>query len=162
RPAPQWVRSGRRCNGITIAVSGDVRSPSVHPLNGPNVHHHEPVLVATLDLEQLAHTTSAERPSSVDRLIYSLPGLRTHPCGIGYGGRRRLVQAAMADTTSAVAVELAQDKQLTKEVRRTAFVPVPNGRVACDEMDAVRAFRELGGAVVLKPLDGNKGRGISI
>src|SRR3982751_6505809 len=85
-------QSSPRCDrmvaldGIRIAVSGRVRILSVRALNGPNVHHHEPVLVATLDLEQLAQTTSTDHPSFVDRLLRTLPGLRTHHCGVGYEG----------------------------------------------------------------------------
>lgn len=81
---------------------------------------------------------------------------------LGWGYRRRFMEATVSDHTSAVSVDIACDKQLTKQLLRDAGVPVPNGEVAYDEDDAVRAFEHLDGAVVVKPLDGNQGRGVTL
>ena len=55
-------------------------------LGGPNVHHHLPVLVAELELEDLAERESREFEGFNDRLLERLPGLRSHTCGGGYEG----------------------------------------------------------------------------
>src|SRR4051794_7817209 len=55
-------------------------------LPGPNVYHHQPVLVSLLDLESLTGKESTDFPGFTDRLLALLPGLRDHHCGLGYPG----------------------------------------------------------------------------
>ncbi|MFX5693136.1 acetate--CoA ligase family protein, partial [Acinetobacter baumannii] len=43
-----------------------------------------------------------------------------------------------------------------------AGVPVPNGRVVETVEDALKAAEEIGSAVVIKPLDGNQGKGVAV
>lgn len=81
---------------------------------------------------------------------------------LGWGCRRKFVAATVTDQTSAVAVDIACDKQLTKQLLHDAGVPVPDGEVACDDDEAVAAFEYLGAPVVVKPLDGNQGRGVTL
>jgi len=81
---------------------------------------------------------------------------------LGYGRNRRLIQAALTDQTSHVAVEVASDKALTKLLLREAGVPVPEGCVVDDIDGALEALLDLGGPVVVKPLDGNQGKGITV
>ncbi|HWS87328.1 MAG TPA: cyanophycin synthetase [Pyrinomonadaceae bacterium] len=81
---------------------------------------------------------------------------------LGWGVHRRFVQAATSERTSAVAVELASDKDLTKLVLEQAAVPVPRGLVVSTEEGALEAFRSLGPPVVVKPLDGRQGYGVSL
>ncbi|MDQ3907140.1 MAG: cyanophycin synthetase [Acidobacteriota bacterium] len=81
---------------------------------------------------------------------------------LGYGKNLRLIQSAMSDGTSAVGVELAGDKDATKERLKKFSIPVPAGEIVRDEDEAVEALRTLGGTVVVKPLDGRQGRGVSL
>lgn len=81
---------------------------------------------------------------------------------LGYGKKRRYIQAAMTDRTSATAVELVQDKDYTKTLLSRAGIPVPEGRVVRSAPEAVAAMRELGAPVVVKPLTGRQGNGVSI
>nr|ANY58054.1 Cyanophycin synthetase [uncultured bacterium] len=81
---------------------------------------------------------------------------------LGYGKHRRFLQAATSSRTSFVAVDIAGDKQLTKELLARAGIPVPRGRITQTADDAVRALQELSGPVVVKPLDGNHGKGVSL
>ena len=81
---------------------------------------------------------------------------------LGWGKARRFIQAAVSDLTSAVAVEIAGDKDLTRRVLGQAAIPVPRGLVVRGEGEAVAALAELGGAVVVKPLDGRQGCGVSL
>jgi len=72
----------------------------------------------------------------------------------------RRICAAETDRTSAIAESIAQDKDLTRRLLKSAGVPVPEGRPVTDVEDAWCAAQELGGPVVVKPLDGNHGRGV--
>ncbi|MDW8336735.1 MAG: cyanophycin synthetase [Tepidimonas sp.] len=81
---------------------------------------------------------------------------------LGWGSRQRRIQAAECDSTSAIAESIAQDKELTKKLLHAVGVPVPLGRPVRDAEDAWRAAQELGGAVVVKPRDGNQGKGVTV
>jgi cyanophycin synthetase len=80
----------------------------------------------------------------------------------GWGSRQRRIQAAETDHTSAIAEAIAQDKELTKFLLDTAGVPVPKGRSVTDAEDAWAAAGEIGGPVVVKPRDGNQGKGVAV
>lgn len=80
----------------------------------------------------------------------------------GWGSRQKRIQAAETSDTSAIAESIAQDKELTKELLHSAGVSVPLGRVVDNVEDAWLAAQELGGSVVLKPKDGNQGKGVAV
>ena len=80
----------------------------------------------------------------------------------GWGSRQRRIQAAEIDTTGAIAETIAQDKELTKRLLHAAGVPVPMGRVVSDAGDAWAAANEIGLPVVIKPKDGNQGKGVTV
>ncbi len=81
---------------------------------------------------------------------------------LGWGSRQRRIQAAEIDRTSAIGESIAQDKQLTKALLRAAGIPVPTGRAVRDANDAWAAALEIGLPVVVKPRDGNQGRGVVV
>lgn len=81
---------------------------------------------------------------------------------LGYGKNRHYIQAAMTDRTSATAVELVQDKEYTKLLLSRAGIPVPEGRVVRSAGEAIAAMHDLGPPVVVKPLTGRQGNGVSI
>src|SRR3982751_2890804 len=58
----------------------------IRDIQGPNIYSHKPVLVMTLDLDDLAGKESYEIPGFTDRLIELLPGLHEHVCGLGRAG----------------------------------------------------------------------------
>ena len=80
----------------------------------------------------------------------------------GWGSKQRKIQAAEIDSTGAIAEAIAQDKELTKRLLHAAGVPVPLGRVAVDPDDAWAAAQEIGLPVVVKPKDGNQGKGVTV
>ena len=80
----------------------------------------------------------------------------------GWGSKQRRIQAAEVDTTSAVAESIAQDKDLTKTLLLAAGVPVPIGRPVSDADDAWAAAQQIGLPVVVKPQDGNQGKGVTV
>ena len=81
---------------------------------------------------------------------------------LGWGAQQRRIQAAEVDTTGAIAETIAQDKELTKKLLAAAGVPVPQGRPVSSAEDAWIAAQEIGGAVVVKPQDGNQGKGVTV
>lgn len=81
---------------------------------------------------------------------------------LGYGQRQRRVQAAMTDKTSCIAVDISCDKGLTKSLLRSGGIPVPEGSVVRTEEEAVKVLQRLGGQVVVKPYNGNQGKGVSL
>ena len=80
----------------------------------------------------------------------------------GWGSRQRRIQASETDRTSAVAESIAQDKELTKLLLHSAGIPVPTGRPVVSAADAWAAACEIGGPIVIKPQDGNQGKGVSV
>ena len=80
----------------------------------------------------------------------------------GWGSKQRRIQAAEIDATSAIAEAIAQDKELTKKLLAAAGVPVPSGRTVTDPDDAWAAACEIGMPVVVKPKDGNQGKGVTV
>ncbi|HTH94120.1 MAG TPA: cyanophycin synthetase [Rhodocyclaceae bacterium] len=80
----------------------------------------------------------------------------------GWGSKQRRIQAAETDRSSAIAESIAQDKELTKKLLHAGGVPVPLGRPVKNADDAWAAACEVGVPVVVKPLDGNQGKGVSV
>lgn len=80
---------------------------------------------------------------------------------LGYGANQRLIRAAVASSTSSIAVELAQDKDSTKKILGGNYIPIPHGLIIDELNELVSAIEELGFPLVIKPSDGNHGRGIT-
>lgn len=80
----------------------------------------------------------------------------------GWGSQQRRIQAAEIDSTSAVAESIGQDKDLTKRLLHAAGVPVPLGRPVNDLETAWKVAQEVGLPVVVKPQDGNQGKGVTV
>ena len=81
---------------------------------------------------------------------------------LGWGNRRRLAWAAMTDRTGGVGIDIAGDKQLTRELLDAAGVPVVPGGAATTAERAVELLAELGGPVVVKPRHGRQGEHVAL
>jgi cyanophycin synthetase len=81
---------------------------------------------------------------------------------LGHGKFQRRIQATVTSETRHTAVEIASDKRLTNQILHSLGLPVPRQRMVYDAEEAVGAAEHLGYPVVVKPLDGNHGRGVSI
>ncbi|MDR2187807.1 MAG: cyanophycin synthetase [Azonexus sp.] len=81
---------------------------------------------------------------------------------LGYGAAMRRIWTAETDQTSAIAETISRDKDLTKELIAAVGVPVPEGHAVSDADDACAAAADIGYPVVVKPTDGNHGRGVFI
>ncbi|MFT6827084.1 MAG: cyanophycin synthetase [Roseivirga sp.] len=82
-------------------------------------------------------------------------------CQLGYGVNQKKVQATVASTTSNIAVEIACDKEDTKFLLEQAEVPVPKGKIVRSEGGLEDAVKYVGYPLVVKPINGNHGRGIT-
>ena len=81
---------------------------------------------------------------------------------LGWGSKQRKILAAATSLTSAIAEDIVQDKNLTCRLLREVGLPVPKGRPVGSAEDAWEAALEIGLPVVVKPLDGNQGRGVAL
>jgi len=80
----------------------------------------------------------------------------------GHGRYQQRIQATTTGFTGNIAVELAGDKEETNGILHDLGLPVPQQRIVRSATDAARAAKRIGYPVVLKPLSGNHGRGVSI
>lgn len=81
---------------------------------------------------------------------------------LGQGVHQRRIQATIMDNTSALGVEIADDKEMSKNLMKSMGIPVPEGHSVRSAEDALKAAEDIGYPVVVKPLIGNHGRGITI
>jgi cyanophycin synthetase len=95
-----------------------------------------------------------------------IPVTRLTPTGslvqLGYGVYQKRIVASETSNTSAIAVELCQEKPMTNRLLRSVGVPVPEGRTARTADEAWAAAQEVGLPVVIKPEAGNQGKGVSV
>ena len=78
---------------------------------------------------------------------------------LGYGVHQKRIRATIASTTSTIAVDIAGDKEETKNLLGAAQIPVPTGTVVRDEEGLKDAIDKYGYPLVIKPIDGNHGKG---
>ena len=116
-----------------------------------------------VDRKYLGPSTAAIVGAADDR---DIPAIRLLDDGnlvqLGYGAAMRRIWTAETDQTSAIAETISRDKDLTKELVSSVGVPVPEGREVDSAEDACDAAEDIGYPVVVKPTDGNHGRGVFI
>ncbi len=78
---------------------------------------------------------------------------------LGYGVHQKRIRATIASTTSNIAVDIAGDKEETKTLLGDAEIPVPQGTIVSSEEGLREAIDDIGYPIVLKPIDGNHGKG---
>ena len=81
---------------------------------------------------------------------------------LGHGRYQRRIQATITSETHYIAVELASDKEETNKILADLGLPVPRQRLVYSRDEAIRAAGRIGYPVVVKPLNANHGRGISV
>jgi cyanophycin synthetase len=120
------------------------------------------------DIQNLREIREDERlgPSTgsiVDEAVHrGIPFIRLNSRSLvqlGWGVNQKRIQATIASTTSSIAVDIACDKEDTKNLLEAAEIPVPKGRIIYDEEDLKYAIEVLGYPLVTKPVDGNHGKG---
>ena len=95
-----------------------------------------------------------------------IPVLRLDPrrslVQLGHGKYQKRIWATVTSRTANIAVDVASNKELTNRLLMEVGIPVPKASVVHDADGAVRAASRIGYPVVLKPLDGNHGRGVFV
>lgn len=81
---------------------------------------------------------------------------------LGYGVHQKRIQATTTSKTNMISVDIAGDKAATKKLLGEMGVPVPKGYEIRDEEDLERTVERVGFPVVIKPLDGNHGKGATV
>lgn len=79
----------------------------------------------------------------------------------GHGKNQRRIRATMTDATSGMGIDIAGDKDDTKKILEKAYIPVPKGILVKQEEELKEALEEIQFPLVIKPVDGNHGRGIT-
>lgn len=109
----------------------------------------------------LGPSTACIVDAATERGIPSIRLTEGNLVQLGYGTRQHRIWTAETDQTSAIAEGISRDKDLTKSLLQACGVPVPEGRVVESPADAWEAAEDIGLPVVVKPSDGNHGRGVS-
>jgi len=94
-----------------------------------------------------------------------IPSIRLNKYSLvqfGHGAYQQRIQATITSKTPHIAVEISCDKEDTHNLLRDLGLPVPSQRMIYSPREAIRAARSIGFPVVLKPLNANHGRGVSI
>jgi len=109
--------------------------------------------------ERLGPSTGSIVDEAIKRQIPWIRLNRHSLVQLGYGKNQKRIQATIASTTSSIAVEIACDKEDTKNLLEAAEIPVPRGKVIYDADDLKAAIDKFGFPLVTKPLNGNHGKG---
>jgi len=83
-------------------------------------------------------------------------------CQLGHGANQKRIQATVTSKTSNIGVDLACDKEETKYMLEQAHVRVPKGDIIWERENLKKACDSVGYPLVMKPIDGNHGRGITV
>ncbi len=112
--------------------------------------------------ERLGPSTGSIVEEAVSRNIPWIRLGRNSLVQLGYGKNQKRFQATITGNTGSIAVDIACNKEMTKNMLEDAAIPVPSGDIAVDVEDLEKIIRKIGYPVVIKPLDGNHGKGSSI
>src|SRR6218665_1211953 len=117
---------------------------------------------AQVDDSYLGPSTAAIVSAAIERRIPHIRLKEGKLVQLGYGAKQRRIWTAESDLTSAIAESIAGDKDLTKSLLKSCGVPVPEGQIVRSAEEAWDAAEDIGLPVVVKPLDGNHGSGVSL
>jgi cyanophycin synthetase len=109
--------------------------------------------------ERLGPSTGCIVEEAVSRGIPYIRLNRHSLVQLGYGVNQRRIRATIASTTGSIAVDIACDKEETKNLLGAAEIPVPKGRIVYSEEGLKDAIDSIKYPIVTKPVDGNHGKG---
>lgn len=120
------------------------------------------VLRDLVDEHCLGPSTAHIVDAATERKIPSIRLTDGNLVQLGHGASARRIWTAETDRTSAIAESIASDKDLTKSLLKSCGVPVPEGSLVRSAAAAWEEAQDIGVPVVVKPYDGNHGRGVSL
>ena len=160
------VEVGREASALAmkllLSLLPDDIKPEGAPDNDWNFEDERDRFIRYAQARALGPSTASLVQAAEER---DIPWLRLNRYSLvqfGHGRYQQRIQATTTGRTSNIAVELAGDKEETNGILRDLGLPVPEQRIVRHASDAVRAAKYIGFPVVLKPLAGNHGRGVSI
>ena len=109
--------------------------------------------------ERLGPSTGCIVDEAVARGIPYIRLNRNSLVQLGYGVNQKRIRATIASTTGCIAVDIACDKEETKNLLGAAEIPVPKGRIVYGEEGLLAAIESIKYPIVTKPVDGNHGKG---
>jgi cyanophycin synthetase len=119
-------------------------------------------LTELVDRYCLGPSTANIVDAATERRIPSIRLTDGNLVQLGHGAAQRRIWTAETDRTSAIGESIASDKDLTKTLLASVGVPVPEGSLVRNADDAWDEAQDIGLPVVLKPVDGNHGRGVTL
>ncbi|WEK46380.1 MAG: cyanophycin synthetase [Candidatus Andeanibacterium colombiense] len=140
-------------------IEGDALLAPPATDNPQDVEALVPALKRILARNALGPTTAALVTAALDRKI-PVTRFPSH-IQLGYGSFQKRISASITGATSHLGVVFAGDKFRAKTLLHERGLPVPQGRLVQTADEALAAAQTLGFPVVIKPLDGNHGRGVS-
>ncbi len=119
-------------------------------------------LTELVDRYCLGPSTANIVDAATERRIPSIRLTEGNLVQLGHGAAQRRIWTAETDRTSAIGESIASDKDLTKTLLASCGVPVPEGAVVRSGEAAWDEAEDIGLPVVVKPVDGNHGRGVTL
>ena len=119
-------------------------------------------LTDLVDRYCLGPSTANIVDAATDRRIPSIRLTEGNLVQLGHGAAQRRIWTAETDRTSAIGEGIASDKDLTKSLLASCGVPVPEGALVRSAAAAWEEAQDIGLPVVVKPVDGNHGRGVTL
>ncbi|MDN4059000.1 cyanophycin synthetase [Massilia sp. YIM B02769] len=119
-------------------------------------------LTELVDRYCLGPSTANIVDAATDRRIPSIRLTEGNLVQLGHGAAQRRIWTAETDRTSAIGESIASDKDLTKSLLASCGVPVPEGALVRSAAAAWEEAQDIGLPVVVKPVDGNHGRGVTL
>jgi cyanophycin synthetase len=81
---------------------------------------------------------------------------------LGYGKKQKRIEATLTGNTSCIAADISCDKALTREILTSVCIPVADGDIANNANEVLKVCQRIGYPVVIKPIDGNQGKGVTV
>ncbi len=150
---------GREAGRLAVALVNHLVAPDEAPLEFAEELEE---LIMLAERRAFGPSTAALLDEALSRDIPYIRLDRRSLVQLGQGVHQQRIRATMTSRTGAIAVDLASDKSLTNQLLSSAGLPVPRSQVVRTVEGAVDAAHQIGFPVVLKPLDGNHGRGVGL
>jgi len=155
-------RVGIEAGKIAVAFVNHLVAPDDPAGAGFDYAAEQERLIRLAERQAFGPSTQALIDEAVQRDIPWIRLDRFSLIQLGQGVHQQRIRATMTSRTGAIAVDIASDKSLTNQLLSAAGLPVPRSEVVGEEEEAVRAARSIGFPCVIKPLDGNHGRGVNL
>lgn len=124
----------------------------------------EPILIELNDIANSSKLGPSTKAIVDEASRRDIPHIRLNDASyvqLGHGKYQRKIEATLMDNTSALGVSIAGDKKRTKYILEENGIPVPQGRSVSNLEEALEVVPEIGYPIVVKPLSGNHGRGVT-